>query len=293
MNIGILASGGDGVGMNNCLYHLCKDLYKQNNIILFDAGFKGLVYNKTCKFDIDELKQNSLCGGVVIHSSRCPEFATIEGIQKAVKTYDNHKLDVLIVMGGNGSLRGVKEFFEHKKNVMFVPCSIDNDVFDSDYAIGFSTACKNCIEYIQNVNCTMQAFNRACIYEVMGRDCGRIADFVSIQVDADYCYSNEKCSIDDCAKSLQTKSPIIVLKENLVNIEDFAKELQEKTKIETRYCVIGYYQRGGKPTKLEVKNSKLLANACTKCIKQNLLNKQVLLKITLKGYKPYIKAIEE
>ena len=293
MNIGILASGGDGVGMNNCLYHLCKNLHKSNNIILFKAGFCGLVNDDTYKFDIVELKQNAGMGGIVIHSSRCPEFATKEGLKKAEQTYQKHNLDLLIVMGGNGSLRGAKEFFALKKNVMFIPCSIDNDILDSDYAIGYSTACKNCIEYIQNVNCTMQAFNRACIYEVMGRECDRIANFVANKVGADYCFNSPKCTASECAKSLKKSSPIIVLRENLVNIDEFAKKLQELTNIETRYCVIGYFQRGGKPTRQEIKFSKMLADTCCKYIKKNEINKQILLKITSKGYVSYAKPIVE
>ena len=291
MNIGILFSGGDGPGMNNCLYNLYKNLYKDNNIILFGEGFKGLINNTQIQFDLRQLKSNANKGGICIKSSRCPEFATKEGVQKGIKTYEQNKLDVLIVMGGNGSLRGAHELAEEGKNIMFIPCSIDNDIADCDYSIGFTTACQNCIEYIKNVHDTMRTFSRACIYEVMGRDCDKIAKFVGESVGADYIYGNKDCSCIECAKAIKNSTPIIVLRENILDIKEFAEEFEKLTDIETRYCVIGYYQRGGEPTDEEIIFSGVIADNCCNLIKQKIFNKQILLKDINGVYTPIVKDI--
>ncbi len=291
MNIGILFSGGDGPGMNNCLYNLYKGLYKNNNIILFYEGFKGLINNKTIQFDIKELKQYSTEGGICIKSSRCPEFATKQGVQKGIKTYEDNNLDVLIVMGGNGSLRGAHELVEEGKNIMFIPCSIDNDITDCDYSIGYTTACQNCIEYITSVHDTMESFSRACIYEVMGRDCDKIANFVAHSIDADYVYNNKDCSLEECVKSIKSKNPVIILRENILDIKDFAAKFEQATGIETRYCVIGYYQRGGRPTDEEIIFSKAIADNCCNLINQKQFNKQILLKDNNGTFMPVIKEV--
>ena len=281
MRIGILASGGDGAGMNLCLYYLYKNLIKNNEIILFDGGYCGVVNNKTLNYDLKFLNSKKNDGGIVIKTSRCPEFMTQSGIQKAVNNLKNQKIDVVIVMGGNGSLKGAKTLMENNINVMFIPCTIDNDISESEYCIGFDTACTRCLEYINTVKDTMNSFNRICIYEVMGRECDQIAKKVGNNLNADYIYSSLNDSFEQCLNSIKKSkniSPIIILRENLINIEQLKMFLQQKLNKEIKSCVIGYFQRGGMPTKLECKNAKLFALTCAKNIKENNLNCQILVK---------------
>ena len=178
---------------------------------------------------------------------------------------------------------GVKALNNKGVNVMFIPCSIDNDIVASDYSIGFDTACKSCIDYINQVNDTMKSFNRTCIYEVMGRDCDKIANIVAQKVGASYLYNDDQDTKEDCKNAIKnalikTNYPIIVLRENLTDINKLKQYLIEELKIDVKHCVIGYYQRGGKPTKKEVFYAKILANECVNQIKQDNLNKQIVLK---------------
>ena len=282
MKIGILASGGDGAGMNACLYKIAS-LLKNDELILFNRGYFGLINNELCNFDYKYIKQHSTDGGIMIKTSRCPEFKTQPGIQKAVQTYKLHNLDGLIVMGGNGSLMGAKELEKNGLNIYFIPCTIDNDVAGSEYCIGFDTACHNCTEFINNVNATMKSFNRTCIYEAMGRECPAIAITVANRVDADYLYVGKSCSIEECVEKIKialTKkdAPIILLRENLVDIQILRRALMENLNIDVKTCIVGYIQRGGKPTKLEIKNAYNFAKNVVKNIKNKQKNVAIIVK---------------
>ena len=271
MNIAILASGGDGPGMNMFLYSLVKKL-KKHKITLFEYGYRGLIENKICNFDLNYLKSQRAFGGISIKTSRCEEFQTLIGQEKAIETLKKHKIDILFVLGGNGSLAGAKSIKGNIK-IVFVPCSIDNDVFPSNYAIGFDSACDRCKQYIYNVKDTMNSFDRVCIYEVMGRDHDAIANKVSKMINADYTYTKNS-TLQNCADALKktkTKAPQIVLQENALDVKQFAQELQNILKREVKYCVVGYFQRGGKPTKLEIKMAKKFACACAKSVNSSTL----------------------
>ncbi len=283
MNIGILASGGDGAGMNYCLYNIYKKLYKRNNIFLFNRGYYGLIYNDVLNFDIGYIKKHSQDGGIMIKTSRCPEFETLEGQEKAIENLILNKIDVLIVMGGNGSLKGAKELLKQNVNIIFIPCTIDNDVLNSEYCIGFDTACNNCANFIKQVNDTMKSFNRTCIYEAMGRKCPAIAITVGNMIDADYMYVSNNCSVESCIEALRKAkkakdAPIVILRENLIDIKYLKEEIANKLNLDVKTCIVGYLQRGGRPTKLEKNYAKKFAEKCVNEIKNKKFNKSIIVK---------------
>ena len=281
MNIGILASGGDGAGMNYCLYNLYKLLRKNNNMILFNKGYLGLIENDILNFDYNFLNKHKNDGGIIIKTSRCNRFKTQEGIDLALDTINKNKIDCLIVLGGNGSLKGAKSLQQRGVNVMFIPCTIDNDVAGSEYCIGFDTACYNCTNFILHVNDTMKSFNRTCIYEAMGRECPQIAVKVAQNVKADYVYTDESCSIEKCIdaiKNSKNDAPIVILRENLISIEILKQQIQNCLNLDVKTCIVGYVQRGGKPTKLEKQNAQNFATVCVKQINKNNFNNAILVK---------------
>lgn len=283
MNIGILASGGDGAGMNYCLYNLYKKLYKKHKIFLFNRGFYGLINNDILNYNFKYLKKHKNDGGIIIKTSRCKEFEMKKYQDIAVENIVKNKIDLIIVMGGNGSFNGAKELIVRSVKVMFIPCTIDNDVNDSEYCIGFDTACYNCANFIKHVNTTMQSFNRTCIYEAMGRECPAIAITVGNMVDADYLYVGNSCSVENCIDVLRIAkqkkdAPIVILRENLVDIKYLRQEIEKKLNIDVRTCIVGYVQRGGKPTKLEKLNAKKFAETCTKNINQKNYNNSIVVK---------------
>lgn len=277
MNIAIIGSGGDGAGMNQCLYEICKRLNK-HNITLFYRGYQGIIDNSVFEYNLSLLKGQRQKGGIIIKSSRSAEFMTEKGFNKAVKVLKERSIDCLIVMGGNGSLKGARKLAEAGVNIVFIPTTIDNDIAESDYCIGFSTAVANAIDFVEKVDTSMQAFDRLCIYEVMGRHCPDIANCVACETGADYCYTSES-SLDDCLKVIKNVlkkdlSPKIILQENVIDANELKEYLASRLKkVDIKVQIVGYVQRGGNATKPELEFAGRFARKTCETILKKEFNK--------------------
>ena len=279
MNIAIIGSGGDGAGMNECLCSLCEKL-KKHNVILFNYGFQGIIENNVANYTLEDLKLERKNGGIIIKSSRSSEFMTPKGFNKAISTLKKHKVDVLIVMGGNGSLAGTKELVGAGVKCVFIPTTIDNDIELSDYSIGFDTAVNNAVDFIQKVNTSMKAFDRTCIYEVMGRHCPDLAESVSQKVGASFCFigKNKKSELCEALKQAYKTNlaPIIVLQENTIPADELKAWLQTKFKNrDFKVAVVGYVQRGGVATDKELKMAKGFASQVVEVLKNERFNRLI------------------
>ena len=282
MNIAIIGSGGDGAGMNQCLYELCKRL-KDHNIKMFYRGYQGLIDDKTASYTLNQLKQGRKKGGLIIKSSRSPEFMIDKGFNKAIKTLKYHQIDLLVIMGGNGSLKGAKKLVDFGINCIFIPTTIDNDIEHSDYSIGHDTAINNAVDFVNKVDTSMQAFDRLCIYEVMGRHCPDIANDVAKITKADFCYTSAS-TMQNCLKQIKRVlksdlSPKIILQENVVNSDKLSEFLKANLKnIDIKVAVVGYVQRGGFATKKELQMATNFAKHTCNLIKNKTFNKIVCYK---------------
>ena len=205
---------------------------------------------------------------------------TDKGFKKALKNLNNHKIDLLITMGGNGSLKGVKELIKAGIKCLFIPTTIDNDIEESDYSIGFNTAVSNAVDFINKVDTSMQAFDRLCIYEVMGRHCPDIANEVTQLTNADFCYTltsqKEEC-LKVIKKALKKDlSPKIILQENVIDANTLKQYLSTNLKnVDVKVAVVGYVQRGGFATKTELQMATEFAKEICNQIKNNQFNKIV------------------
>lgn len=277
MNIAIIGSGGDGAGMNECLYVLCKNL-KQHNVILFNYGYQGIIDDNVATYSLATLRAERKNGGIIIKSSRSSEFMTEQGFNKAINTLKKHKIDVLIVMGGNGSLMGAKSLAKAGIDVLFIPTTIDNDIATSDYSIGHFTAIANAVDFVKKVDTSMKAFDRTCIYEVMGRHCQDLAQNVARQTDASFCFvsSSDKDEMYRTLKEVYKTNlaPIIILQENTTPADELKKYLQNKfPEKDFKVAIVGYVQRGGIATKDELFMADGFALKTVECIENKLFNK--------------------
>ncbi len=277
MNIAILASGGDGAGMNRCLFELCKRLHKKHEVVLYNEGYRGIIKEDFCNFSFAHIKQNKNKGGIIIKTSRFKEFMDHEVVVQASNNLKKHNIDVLVVLGGNGSLRGAIELEKCGTRVVFIPCTIDNDVKISEYSIGFDTACENCTNFVKHIHQTMQSFNRTCIYEAMGRENPSIAITVANRVNADYLYVGKSCTLENCTQTIKNalktnSAPIIILRENLMDIQVLKKHLVDNLNIDVKTCIVGYVQRGGNPTKREIEMCKQFAKVACKAINKDTVS---------------------
>lgn len=279
MNIAIIGSGGDGAGMNQCLYELCRKL-KKHNVTLFYRGYQGIIDNSIFEYNLSLLKGQRQNGGIIIKSSRSAEFMTEKGFNKAVRVLKERNIECLIVMGGNGSLKGARKLVEAGVNCIFIPTTIDNDIEESDYSIGFNTAVVNAIDFVEKVDTSMQAFDRLCIYEVMGRHCPDIANCVAEEVGADYCYTSES-SLEDCLKVIKKVlkkdlSPKIILQENVIDANELKTYLTNNLKkVDVKVQVVGYVQRGGNATKTELEFATGFAKKTYELLLKNEFNKLI------------------
>ena len=255
--IAILCSGGDSQGMNTCIKTIVKICESHNIIpIAVNRGFQGLLENDFSFLNHEMVANIDNLGGCYIKTSRCKEFESPLGVKKGVKNLQKNKIDGLIVIGGNGSFKGVEALVNEGVNCVAIPATIDNDLFYTDNALGFDTAVNNCVNAIENIRQTMLANDRALVVEVMGRDCGNIA-LTTAFATASHCVSTKelKRSVKDIIKDVRKvvnfgiKSPVVVMSENLpYTVDEVAKEITKQLGIETRTAVLGYIQRGGAPS---------------------------------------------
>ena len=281
MKVAILTSGGDSCGMNAAIYAVfnkCEELGIK--LLGVRHGYKGLLLNDIITLDRKEVKENFNKGGSFLKTARSAEFATAEGVKRAKLVLENNKIDVLIVIGGNGSLRGCYDLQKEGVNCLFLPATIDNDLGYTKFSIGFHTAVDNAVDAINKIKQTMKTNDRGLICETMGRKCYDIGVECAIATRADLLITKRQpiskivSKIQEMVK-MGNKSPHIIVQEYLLDIEALAQMCQEATGKEFRSTVIGYLQRGGNPTPQEIIRATQMGARAVNLIQKEKLNRAV------------------
>ena len=263
--IGVITTGGDAPGMNAAIRAVTRVAHSKGlQVVGFERGWEGLINNKFKHLTPRTVGGIIQLGGTILHTARCPEFQTQEGLQKAAKTLKEHQMCGLVVIGGDGSFRGALELSKcTNARMVGIPATIDNDVYGTDETIGFDTAVNTAVVEIDKIRDTAISHERIFIVEVMGRQRGFLALTVGITVGAEIILVPEnKCAIDNVVDTLKEnarkgkKAGIIVAAEGCGRVSELAKEIEEKTGSEVRLTILGYVQRGGSPTA----RSRLLAS---------------------------------
>ena len=260
--IGILTSGGDAPGMNAAIRAAVRTaIHYQIRIFGFKHGYNGVI-----KGDIVELKRNSVAniiqrGGTILGTARSTQFTTDQGMAKAKKTLNRYKIDALIVIGGDGSMRGAYEFTKKTRLKMIgLPGTIDNDLFGSDFTIGFDTAVNSALEAVDKIRDTASSLERLFFIEVMGRYAGFIGLAVGLAGGAeDILIPETPTDINGLAKQINRnikkgkKSNIVIVSEGdeAGNAFTIAEKIKAILDEDYRVAVLGYIQRGGAPTAID------------------------------------------
>ncbi|HLV23319.1 MAG TPA: 6-phosphofructokinase [Moheibacter sp.] len=258
--IGVMTSGGDSPGMNTAIRSVVRSCaYYKIKCVGIKMGYEGLINNQMTELNARSVKHIINRGGTFLKTARSDEFRTQEGRKLAFENYQKNELDGLIVIGGDGSFTGATIFHE-EFNVPFIglPGTIDNDIFGTDFTIGYDTALNTVIEAIDRIRDSATSHNRVFFVEVMGRDAGFIALNSGIASGAqDILIPEIKDSLENLFESLQKSeqsgknSSIVVVAEGeeLGSVYDLAKATQQKfPDYEIRVTVLGHIQRGGNPT---------------------------------------------
>ncbi len=254
--IAVLTSGGDSPGMNACIRSVVRYGISQGlKVYGIRRGYAGLIED-----DIFQMTERSVgniiqTGGTILKTARCKEFMTPQGIETAVSNLNKHGIEGLVVIGGDGSMRGARELINRGIMVACAPGTIDNNLFYTDYTLGFDTAVNTVIDLINNVRDTSMSHDRVSIIETMGAGCGDLALTAGLAAGADVILVPEvKWSIDDvCSKLVTAKKQgkqfsLIVLSEHVCDPNDLAKMIASKTEMDCRAVILGHVQRGGAPS---------------------------------------------
>ena len=257
MKIGVLTSGGDAPGMNAAIRAVVRcGIDADFEVYGIKRGYEGLLDGEIEQMSLSSVGDILHRGGTILKTARSERFSTEEGVKRAKIILDTFGIEALIVIGGDGSMRGALELSKLGVNVMCLPGTIDNDLAYTDYTIGFDTAVNTVLDAISKVRDTSSAHERNTIIEVMGRHCGDIALYAGVGGGAEAVLIPEvEADVNRvCRKILQgagrgkLNSIIINAEGSGVSSDELAKEIAEVTGRETRIVVLSYLQRGGVPT---------------------------------------------
>lgn len=257
--IGILTSGGDAPGMNACIRAAVRAALASNVTIFgISHGYSGLIQNEMMALDRRAVSNIIQVGGTILGTARSEKFKTIEGRAKAIEAIKENGIEALILIGGDGTFRGgTKLAAESDIHIVGIPGTIDNDVYGTDFSIGFDTAVNCALQAIDRIRDTAQSHERLFFVEVMGRHTGFLALESGIAGGAEeLIIPEEPLGIDELCRHLKEsfkwgkRSAIVVVAEGEQPGESFriAQQVREKTGIESRVCILGHIQRGGSPT---------------------------------------------
>jgi len=262
-NIAVLTSGGDAPGMNACIRAVIRTgIYNGINMFGVLQGYQGLITNNIIPMDARSVSNIIHLGGTVLKTARCLEFKTDEGMDLAYENLKLHQIDALVVIGGDGTFTGARRFAQrHHINVMAIPGTIDNDLYGSDFTLGYDTAINTVIEAIDKIRDTADSHDRLFFVEVMGRDSGCIALRSAIASGAEAVLLPERAtSLDELIKQLEVgaarkkSSSIVIVSEGHKQggAYDIAKQVKEKfNHYDTKVTILGHLQRGGSPSSFD------------------------------------------
>lgn len=284
MKIGVLTSGGDAPGMNAAIRAVVRcGIDAGMEVYGIKRGFDGLLDGEIEQMSLSSVGDILHRGGTVLKTARSERFSTEEGVKRAKVILGTFGIDALVVIGGDGSMRGALELSKLGVNLMCLPGTIDNDLAYTDFTIGFDTAVNTVLDAISKVRDTSSAHERNTIIEVMGRHCGDIALYAGVGGGAEAVLIPEiEADVNRiCRKILQgagrgkLNSIIINAEGSGISSDKLAKEIAAVTGRETRIVVLSYLQRGGVPTLDDRLLASQIGAKAVELIKTGIRNKAI------------------
>ncbi len=255
-----MTSGGDSPGMNAAIRAVVRTAkYHEMDVYGIHRGYQGMIEGDIHSMQAKDVSNIIQRGGTILKTARSKEFMTEEGMAKAYAQLQQHGIEGLVLIGGDGTFRGAVEFFKrYTIPAVGLPGTIDKDLAGTDFTIGFDTAVNTAVEAIDKIRDTAEAHDRLFIIEVMGRDAGYIALHSGIACGAEDILIPETVThIDEVLERIDRDERrkktvhIIVVAEG----DEFggAKEMMSAVQqrfpmLDVRSAVLGHIQRGGSPT---------------------------------------------
>ena len=310
MRIGVLTGGGDAPGLNSAIRAVVRKAEKYGyEVIGIRRGWAGLLEMDTVKLEYENIKDIIHRGGTIIKTSRTNPKKAPNGIERACQNFKKLGLDALIAIGGDDTLSVAAALSEAGLNVVGIPKTIDHDVPETEFTIGFDTAVNMAMRLIENLQDTAESHERVFVVEIMGRHSGWIALYSGLAAGADLILiPEEPFSIKDVVDFVKRKidkgqkSIVIVVAEGALikdykgpitkdtSVDEFghvrlggigeflAKEISKALNVETRSCAPAHTIRGGPPTALDRIISTRLGLAAVDLVREGKFGYMVALK---------------
>lgn len=272
--IAVFTSGGDSPGMNACVRAVVRSaIFNGLEVYGIKRGYNGMIKGEIFKMESSTVSNIIQRGGTILKSARSKDFMTKEGRQQAYDQLIKHGIEGLVAIGGDGTFTGANIFYEEFGiPTIGAPGTIDNDLYGTDYTIGYDTAVNTAIYAIDKIRDTADSHERVFFVEVMGRDSGYIAIPCAVGGGAEIVMIPEtKTSIEKVVDALRTgwsrsKTSFIVIvaegDEEGSAVEIAAKVQKEIPQMDARVTILGHVQRGGAPTAADRMLASQLGIAC-------------------------------
>ncbi len=288
--IALLTSGGDAPGMNAAIRSIVRNVINMDHVpIGITRGYQGLLNNEFLEMNSRSVSNIIQNGGTMLKTSRCRDFKTSEGLRRAAENLEQEGISGMVVIGGDGSYRGAYNLSkEWAHPIVGVPGTIDNDIFGTDYTIGYDTAVNTALCAIDKIRDTAESHERFFVVEVMGRNSGHIALTVGTACGAEYALIPEiDNDLNEIADQLLVfhqrgkKSIIIVVAEGAVkgkggavkgNIYEMTETIRKRCGIRGHVVVLGHIQRGGVPSAFDRNLATQLGYAAAKGVIEGRTN---------------------
>lgn len=263
--VAVFTSGGDAPGMNAAIRAIVRNAVNNDlHIYGIMRGYEGMIDGNIKRLETADVSNIIHRGGTILKTARSQRFMTPEGRKQAYENLMDNDIDALIAIGGNGTFTGATKLMEEfpELPILGIPGTIDNDLFGTDFTIGFDTALNTAVQAVDKIRDTADSHNRLFFVEVMGRHSGFIALHTAIAGGAGgVLIPEEETSIEDLVKLLKRGakrsklfSIVIVAEGNhMGTVYDIAKKVEERVDFydDIKVTVIGHLQRGGSPSTLD------------------------------------------
>ncbi len=299
--IGVFTSGGDAPGMNAAIRAVVRTAIYNNLVVTgIYHGYQGMIEGSFIEMSRRSVSSIIQKGGTILKSARCLEFKTKEGRQAAYDNIKSQGIDALVAIGGDGTFTGANLFSqEFDIPVMCIPGTIDNDLYGTDYTLGYDTANNTVIEAIDKIRDTASSHSRVFFVEVMGRDSGCIALNAGVGGGAESILLPEVNSgIDtlieelELAEARQKTSMIVIIAEGDKNggAYNVAKIVKDKINhLDIKVSILGHLQRGGSPSSFD----RVLATRMGYTAVNELIKGNSRATVGMRGTKMVITPLEE
>lgn len=256
--VAVMTSGGDAPGMNAAIRAVVRaGLEHGVEVYGVRQAYAGLLNGDMSLMTSREVSGILQRGGTILQTARNDEFRTPQGQKKALRRLHERDIEGVVVIGGDGSLRGAMALDKLDVPVIGVPASIDNDIWGTNTSIGVDTALNTILDSLDRLRDTATSHNRAFVIEVMGRNCGYLALMGAILGGAEIVITPEKSpSMEEVAKSLEdayirgkTHAIAVIAEGAPYKVTELTDYLNaQQVGFEIRLTILGHTQRGGSPS---------------------------------------------